>query len=246
MTTQEIYTKCLSLGMTKAGAAGCTANIMAESAGQPDNLQDSFNHLFGVSDATYVKEVDSGKRNFIDGAGFGYCQWTSGDRKKALLEYCRNHGKSIADSDTQFYFMAREMRGTYSHVWFVLTSTKDPYEAGYTMCKFYEIPYDTENQAKYRGNEAVKIYAECAKATAPAQPNIVTYWPPRTIDKSMSGHDVSVLQSILAARGYSIRTISGIFDTATDTAFRRFQADKGLVVDGVCGPLSWAALLERK
>ncbi len=250
MTTQEIFTKCLSLGMTKAGAAGCTANIMAESAGQSDNLQDSFNHLFGVSDATYVKEVDAGRRNFVDGAGFGYCQWTSGDRKKALLEYCRNHGKSIADSDMQFYFMAREMRGTYSHVWFVLTSTKDPYEAGYTMCKFYEIPADTEHQAQYRGNEAKKIYAECA-GTAVATPTAEqdtkpVYWPPRTVDKNMSGFDVSVLQAILQARGYSIRSISGIFDDCTDTAFRRFQTDKGLVVDGVCGPLSWAALLERR
>lgn len=33
MTELEIYKKCLSLGMTPAGAAGCTASILAESAG---------------------------------------------------------------------------------------------------------------------------------------------------------------------------------------------------------------------
>lgn len=30
MIKQEIYAKCLALGMTPAGAAGCTANIMVE------------------------------------------------------------------------------------------------------------------------------------------------------------------------------------------------------------------------
>ena len=171
MTEQEIYTKCLALGMTPAGAAGCTANIMAESAGRSDNLQDCFNNSFGVSDADYVRQVDAGTRNFRDNAGFGYCQWTSGDRKAALKAYLDGHGKSIADSDGQFQFMAREMRQSYPYVWNVLTSTDDPYKAGYEMCKKYEIPADTERQAQYRGNEARKIYQRCAGTTPAVEPS---------------------------------------------------------------------------
>lgn len=245
MSIQSIYNKCLSLGMTKAGAAGCTANIMAESAGRADNLQDSYNVVFGVSDAEYVRQVDAGQRNFIDSAGFGYCQWTSGDRKKAMLSYFREHGKSIADSDTQFQFMAREMRNTYSHVWYVLTSTSDPYEAGYTMCKFYEIPADTEAQAKHRGNEAVKIYNDLS-FTDPVVPTKTEYWPPRTLDKNMSGPDVEFLQSCLKARGYAINYISGKFDDLLEQEVKKFQLAMGLVVDGIVGPLTWAALLERR
>lgn len=248
MTTQEIFTKCISLGMTRAGAAGCTANILAESAGRPDNLQDSFNHLFGVSDATYVKEVDAGRRNFVDGAGFGYCQWTAGDRKKSLLEYCRDHGKSIADSDTQFFFMTREMRNTYSHVWYVLTSTNDPYEAGYTMCKFYEIPYDTENQAKHRGNEAKKIYAECAKTAQPIQEADAkpVYWPPRTVDMGMTGPDIALYQAALLCRGYTLGDSYGVFGSSTGKAVRKFQEAFSLDVDGVVGPMTRAVLLDER
>ena len=244
MSIQTIYNKCLSLGMTKAGAAGCTANIMAESAGRADNLQDSYNVAFGVSDAEYVRQVDAGQRNFIDSAGFGYCQWTSGDRKKAMLSYFREHGKSIADSDTQFQFMAREMRNTYSHVWYILTSTNDPYEAGYTMCKFYEIPADTEAQAKYRGNEAVKIFNGLS-GKAEEKPAAPSYWPPRMIDRNMSGPDVEVLQAVLKARGYGINFISGKFDDLLEGAVRSFQEDNGLAVDGVVGPKTWTVLLGR-
>ena len=243
MSIQSIYNKCLALGMTKAGAAGATANIMAESAGRSDNLQDSYNVAFGVSDAEYVRQIDAGQRNFIDSAGFGYCQWTSGDRKKAMLSYFREHGKSIADSDTQFQFMAREMRNTYSHVWYILTSTNDPYEAGYTMCKFYEIPADTEAQAKYRGNEAVKIFNGLSGKAEEPKSDKTEYWPPRMVDKNMSGPDVEVLQAVLKARGYRINFISGKFDELLDGAVRSFQENNGLTQDGVVGPLTWKKLL---
>ena len=36
----EIFRRCVALGMTNAGAAGCTANILAESGGKPNNVED--------------------------------------------------------------------------------------------------------------------------------------------------------------------------------------------------------------
>lgn len=250
MTEQEIYAKCLSLGMTPAGAAGCTANILAESAGRSDNLQDCYNNSFGVSDAEYVRQVDSGVRNFVDSAGFGYCQWTSGNRKKALYDYLKGQGKSIADSAGQFQFMAREMRQSYSFVWNRLISSNDPYDCGCVMCKFYEIPANTEAQSQYRGNQARGIYERCSGMTPvdpvePDEPTTESFWPPRMICKGMDGADVTVLQALLVARGYTVTAVNGIFDDSTDKACRRFQSDSGLAVDGIAGPNTWTAILRR-
>jgi peptidoglycan hydrolase-like protein with peptidoglycan-binding domain len=78
--------------------------------------------------------------------------------------------------------------------------------------------------------------------TAPEPPK-VSYWPPRTICKGMDGPDVSALQALLTAHGYSVRTISGVFDEATEAAVRKYQTEHGLDVDGIVGPKTWASLL---
>lgn len=245
MTELELYKKCLGLCMTPAGAAGCVANIMAESAGRPDNVEDRS----WMSDGTYTERVDDGSyTGFVDDRyGYGLCQWTLPSRKQALLDYAKGHGVSIADADMQFQFMAREMRSTYTYVWNILTNTTDPYEAGYTMCKFYEIPANTENSSKQRGYNARGIYDRCFGATpeeTEEKPQEEKFWPPRMICKGMSGPDVIVLQAILAARGYSVNAINGVFDDSTDKAVREFQRVSGLAVDGVAGPKTWAKILE--
>lgn len=249
MTEIEIYGQCLKLGMTPAGAAGCTASILAESAGRSNNVEDRS----GINDDVYTAGVDNGTYgNFVnDRYGYGYCQWTLPSRKKALYDYLKGYGKSIADSDGQFQFMAREMRSGYSYVWSTLTHTADPYEAGYVMCKFYEIPADTERQAKYRGNQARAIYERCSGAT-PVDPDdgkdypvTESFWPPRMIYKGMDGADVTVLQALLVARGYGVNAVNGVFDDSTDKATRRFQSDSGLAVDGIAGPNTWTAILRR-
>jgi len=250
MIETEIYAKCLSLGMTAAGAAGCTANIMAESAGRPNNVEDRS----GIADETYTANVDNRSYgNFTgDAYGYGLCQWTSRDRKRALLDYAQGKGVSIGDAAMQFQFMAREMRSSYTYVWNILTHTADPYEAGYVMCKFYEIPADTERQAQYRGNQARNIYQR-GSGTTPVIPDDgsdeypvkETQWPPRMICKGMDGADVTVLQALLVARGYGVNAVNGVFDDSTDKATRRFQSDSGLAVDGIAGPNTWTAILRR-
>lgn len=242
MTELEIYKKCLSLGMTPAGAAGCTASILAESAGRPDNVEDRSR----ISDAVYTREVDDGTyTNFVyDRYGYGLCQWTLPSRKQALLEYAKGHGVSISNADMQFQFMVREMRNQYTYVWNVLTHTDDPYEAGYVMCKFYEIPANTEASAKARGNRAREIYAHCKGADPEPETPATEYWPPRMLCKGMNGPDVKALQALLACRGYDV-AVTGVFDETTDKATREFQKDQGLDVDGVAGPKTWGAILKR-
>lgn len=56
------------------------------------------------------------------------------------------------------------------------------------------------------------------------------------------GHPVMTLQHLLRAHGRSV-AVDGTFGTATDTAVRAFQQAKTLVVDGVVGPKTWAAVI---
>lgn len=55
-------------------------------------------------------------------------------------------------------------------------------------------------------------------------------------------HDVQELQRLLVARGAHV-TADGIFGVLTLAALRIAQRSLGLIPDGACGPLTWAALL---
>ena len=67
---------------------------------------------------------------------------------------------------------------------------------------------------------------------------------PRSLSKGDEGDDVKKMQTMLIALGYSCGSYGadGDFGSATDSALRKYQANKGLTVDGVYGPKSRAAL----
>lgn len=59
------------------------------------------------------------------------------------------------------------------------------------------------------------------------------------------GSAVLALQKRLQARGWRIAA-DGLYGGATESTVRKFQQEKGLQVDGVVGPLTWAALWSNK
>lgn len=63
-----------------------------------------------------------------------------------------------------------------------------------------------------------------------------------TLRKGSTGEAVREAQEALAALGYDVGAIDGVYGTKTIAAVKEFQADKGLTVDGVCGAATWAAL----
>jgi hypothetical protein len=78
---------------------------------------------------------------------------------------------------------------------------------------------------------------------ADAAPEVVqAYVPPRpTLRKGAKGGDVQTLQGRLNANGANLR-VDGDFGLLTERAVRLFQTERKLVVDGVVGPQTWAAL----
>lgn len=66
-----------------------------------------------------------------------------------------------------------------------------------------------------------------------------------TIRKGATGAEVIEMQGLLIRAGFALPLYGadGKFGSETFAAVKRFQAAKGLGVDGICGPITWAALL---
>ena len=78
----------------------------------------------------------------------------------------------------------------------------------------------------------------------PNEPNDAANFPDlRVTSPEMSGVDVTLVQQRLVALGFTVRTVDGVYGTATASAVKLFQAAKSLAVDGVVGSVTRAALL---
>jgi peptidoglycan hydrolase-like protein with peptidoglycan-binding domain len=85
-----------------------------------------------------------------------------------------------------------------------------------------------------------------------AHPKSVTSTPPSssgaepTIYEGSSGSAVATLQQLLTKAGYSTQGVDGDFGPDTRAALLDFQSSHGLSADGICGPMTWAALESAK
>lgn len=69
------------------------------------------------------------------------------------------------------------------------------------------------------------------------------FQPPPTLRSGDKGAQVQAMQGRLNAHGDNI-LVDGDFGPKTATALKLFQQRSGLVADGICGPMTWAALLK--
>ncbi len=67
-------------------------------------------------------------------------------------------------------------------------------------------------------------------------------WAAPILRTGSEGDAVALLQQQLSQLGYDAGPADGDFGPRTAAALRAFQGATGLQVDGVCGPLTWAAL----
>lgn len=82
------------------------------------------------------------------------------------------------------------------------------------------------------------LAAQGAPAADPGAPEF-----PGTVKLGSRGEAVRAVQQRLIDRGWNVPGgADGQFGRATDQVVRKFQAEKGLTVDGVSGPATWVAL----
>lgn len=221
-------------------------NMQAESGLKANIAQRGMTTL---TDDEYTRQADSyaiSQSKFVhDAVGYGLCQWTYWSRKKALVEYAHDIGKSVGDEAMQVDFCIGELKASYASLWSFLCTTEDTYEATCRICTEYERPAVNNINARY--DFAQKFQTELADGEAPTvddQPQAETYWPPRMICEGMSGADVAVAQALLAAHGAEL-AVSSVFDAKTKNRTMEFQNGVGLHADGIIGNNTWAALLRR-
>ncbi|MBR1522856.1 MAG: hypothetical protein IJ641_00205 [Lachnospiraceae bacterium] len=144
------------------GAAGLMGNLYAESNLRSNNLQNSYNYKFGVSDEEYTDAVDNGSyNNFVyDQAGYGLAQWTYYTRKQGLLDYAREKGESIGDLGIQLEYLWKELSEAYTGVLDTLRNASSVREASDKVLTSYERPADQSESAKERRSAFGKAFYE--------------------------------------------------------------------------------------
>ena len=78
----------------------------------------------------------------------------------------------------------------------------------------------------------------------PAQP-VLAFLGDRTLRVGDQGYDVQQLQQDLGYLGYPIGQVDGRYGWNTFEAVKRFQADNGLVVDGITGKATAQQLIKQ-
>lgn len=260
MSIQTIYARLVKAGMTPESACGMMGNMDAESGMRSNNAQDGLSPL---SDPVYTDYANRGLIDFVnDSIGYGLCQWTLKSRKRKMLDFHRQRGVSIDHEDTQVDFCLWELQNEpeYRELWTFLCINKGVAAAADLICEKFERP--AVNNYGPRREAANGFYMQFggmaeseqgaalqpSQSTGGASPSPTeggeSYWPPRVLAYGMAGPDVVALQGLLIAHGYPAG-VSGQFDGATRLKTMAFQAEHGLIGDGIAGPLTWAELTKR-
>lgn len=253
MSTLTIFEQLRRAGCTVAGALALMGNWDCESNLESCRVQGDFSPD-RIMSKDYANKVDNGLMSedafAKDGKGWGLAQWTYPARKRNLLTFCRRHSISIANETAQVDFAIAELKTEYPALWSFLCSCKDDqlYTAVDRVCREYERPAVNNVNARFQAAKRLRDEIQ-SKAVESIDNGVVPdtnvgdiNWPPRMICKGMFGDDVAVLQALLKAHGYTLSDTPGIFGDSTESALIKYQADNGLVADGICGPKTWAAI----
>lgn len=124
------------------GVSGLMGNLFSESGLRPENLQNTFEKILGMTDAQYTDGVNNGTyTNFVhDSAGYGLAQWTFWSRKDALQKYAKDHRKLINDLDMQLEYLWIELNTKYKGTLNILLRATSVKEASDEVLLHFEHP----------------------------------------------------------------------------------------------------------
>jgi len=150
--SDEIFSACMQAGFTKEASCALLANLQAESALKPNNLEDTKNDRLGMTDEQYTAAVDNGSyQNFVnDSCGYGLAQWTWWTRKQNMLVFARGYGKSIGDLGMQMDFLFKEMQESFPTIWSTMKTSHDLEYLVHELLWKWENPTEKENNMKTR------------------------------------------------------------------------------------------------
>lgn len=139
-----IWNSLKAKGLNNYAVAGIMGNFYAESVLRSDNLQDTYEKPLGMTDTQYTNAVDNGSyTNFVrDSAGYGLYQATYWSIKQHLLNYAKNHGKSIGDRDMQIDQFITLLKESYAGVWQTLMNATSVRQASDAVLLKFERPAD--------------------------------------------------------------------------------------------------------
>lgn len=140
--SKKIWDFLRSKGLTPIATAGLMGNLYAESGLNPNNLQNSYNKKFNMSDEQYTTIVNTkmySRDQFSkDKAGYGLAQWTFWSRKQALYDFTVGKGFGIDNLNKQLEFVLVEIKGLIPK----LNAAKTIREASTLVLTQYEKPAD--------------------------------------------------------------------------------------------------------
>lgn len=162
------------------------------------------------------------------------------DAKGELNSGARTDGQGLKPGTAVFVW--KESKKKYTHVGLyvgdgTVIEAKGA-QAGVTTSKITDTKWT--NWGELKGVD----YSGTAPEPAPAPAPEPAKRP--TLRKGNRNQYVKELQTDLDRLGYNLGIcgIDGDFGTATEKAVKEFQRDHGLSQDGICGPKTWAALIE--
>lgn len=254
---QTIYNAFRRNGLTEAAALGFLGNWACESGNEPFRIQGDFSPYRTIS-KSYVQRCMNGsisKAEFCDGrVGKFLAQWTYPTRQAALWDFWKASGKAIDDAEMQTRFALHELETDYRALLDFLKSTNDVFTACSRICREYERPavnnidarFQAANKIKYEidlnnwdGGDTPEPEPTPQPGPEPIKPDKLEL---RTVDSHCNGFpEVYLVQALLLNRGYDV-PVNGIYPTEAVTVFQRHH---NLNADGCCGPMTWAALMER-
>lgn len=164
-TVKEMYQYLKAKGLNDFAVSGVFGNLDKESGCLPNNLQNTFNTKFQLTDAQYTARVDNGTyKNFVgDHAGYGLAQWTSSDRKKGLLDLSKERKVSIADPFMQIDYLWMELHTSYfAPVLKVLLNATSVQEASDIFLTRFEAPANAASKKAERTAAGMKFYEKYA------------------------------------------------------------------------------------